>query len=79
MTPTLQIARLQAEIGACQGCGACLLTCPTNAIRPGAHAALVVLDACTGCGDCVEICPVDVIDLVAVGLHRVGPATEDGR
>jgi Pyruvate/2-oxoacid:ferredoxin oxidoreductase delta subunit len=49
----------------CQGCGACLLTCPDRAIRP-AHgpARLIVLEKlCTGCGECVEVCPVDAIDL----------------
>jgi ferredoxin len=50
----------------CQGCGACLLTCPTHAFRPASTvdgpAALVVdAHACTGCGECVEICPVDAI------------------
>lgn len=46
----------------CQGCGACLLTCPTHAIRPGDREALVVLDhLCTACGECVEVCPVDAI------------------
>lgn len=54
-------------IGACQGCGACLLTCPVHAIRPvgGPHvgAWLTVLDHCTGCGECVEVCPVDVIEM----------------
>jgi electron transport complex protein RnfB len=53
-------------IRACQGCGACLLTCPEHAIRPAAGrsgpATLTVLaDRCTGCGECVEICPVDAI------------------
>jgi len=53
---------------ACQGCGACLLTCPEHAIRPvhdrGAMAPLAVLaDLCTGCGECVEICPADAIFL----------------
>ena len=47
----------------CRGCGACLLTCPEHAIRPGAAGPLVVLpEACTDCGECVEICPVDAID-----------------
>ncbi len=45
----------------CQGCGACLLTCPEHAIRPY-EGALLVLDHCTGCGECVEICPVDAIE-----------------
>lgn len=62
-------AALRAEIGACQGCGACLLTCPERAIRPGPDGTdrhLVVLAACSGCGECVEICPVDAIRLVPV-------------
>jgi Pyruvate/2-oxoacid:ferredoxin oxidoreductase delta subunit len=54
----------------CQGCGACLLTCPEHAIRPGAAAAsprtLIVLGGrCTGCGECAEVCPADAIDLQA--------------
>ena len=47
-------------IGACQGCGACLLTCPVHAIRP-TSAGLWVADRCTGCLECLEICPVDAI------------------
>jgi len=49
----------------CQGCGACLLTCPERAIRPAqGPARLIVLGKlCTGCGECVEVCPVDAIDL----------------
>ncbi|MGH3615469.1 MAG: ATP-binding protein, partial [Pseudonocardia sp.] len=48
------------------GCGACLLTCPTHAIRPDARAvgpaALLVLhELCTGCLECIEICPADAI------------------
>ncbi|MGH3235020.1 MAG: 4Fe-4S binding protein [Streptosporangiaceae bacterium] len=49
----------------CRGCGACLLTCPEHAIRPGASSPLVVLAArCTGCGECVEVCPADAIEVV---------------
>jgi NAD-dependent dihydropyrimidine dehydrogenase PreA subunit len=57
----------------CQGCGACLLTCPERAIRPACGPArrpacgpvrLIVLEKlCNGCGECVEVCPVDAIDL----------------
>lgn len=50
------------NIGACQGCGACLLTCPARAIQPRGR-VLVVLPACDGCGECVEVCPVDAIAL----------------
>lgn len=52
----------------CQGCGACLLTCPVHAIRPvagGGGAAVLHArpDLCTGCGECVEVCPVDAVTL----------------
>jgi electron transport complex protein RnfB len=68
--PPVSRARFVAEIRGCQGCGACLLTCPEHAIRPrpapGSAAHLVVLaDRCTGCGECVEVCPVDAIDLIS--------------
>lgn len=67
------MSTLIAEVRACQGCGACLLTCPEHAIRPtrahhgaGPHATLDVHpDRCTGCGECAEVCPVDAIVLVA--------------
>ncbi|MGH3341786.1 MAG: 4Fe-4S binding protein [Carbonactinosporaceae bacterium] len=48
-------------IGACRGCGACLLTCPTHAIRPRGGTLVVLDDRCTDCGECVEVCPVDAI------------------
>lgn len=60
------------EVQGCQGCGACLLTCPEHAIRPVASASgpagLVVLaELCTGCGQCVEVCPVDAISFGTPG------------
>ncbi|MEZ0111805.1 Pyruvate/2-oxoacid:ferredoxin oxidoreductase delta subunit [Catenulispora sp. EB89] len=55
---------LIAEVRACQGCGACLLTCPEHAIRPRAGTLVVHPDRCTGCGECVEVCPVDAIVLI---------------
>ena len=48
-------------IGPCQGCGACLLTCPVHAIRPAGGGLVVLETACTGCGECIEVCPVDAI------------------
>ncbi|ACY96901.1 MULTISPECIES: DUF362 domain-containing protein [Thermomonospora] len=52
--------------GRCQGCGACLLTCPHHAIRPHGLALRIRAELCTGCLECVEVCPVDAID-VATG------------
>ena len=49
----------------CRGCGACLLTCPEHAIRPGTRSPLVVLgELCTDCGECVEVCPADAIEMM---------------
>ncbi len=50
-------------IGACQGCGACLLTCPEHAIRPDGGTLRVLDGLCTGCAECLEICPAGVISL----------------
>jgi NAD-dependent dihydropyrimidine dehydrogenase PreA subunit len=46
----------------CQGCGACLLTCPEHAIRPHGSPLTVLGDRCTSCLECVDICPVDAIE-----------------
>jgi len=51
-------------IEGCQGCGACLLTCPEHAIRPDGGRLYAREDLCTGCGECVEVCPVDAIELI---------------
>ncbi|PZG14471.1 electron transporter RnfB [Micromonospora craterilacus] len=48
-------------VGACQGCGACLLTCPTHAFTPVPGGLTVRADRCTGCLECLEVCPVDAI------------------
>ncbi|MQA80393.1 MAG: 4Fe-4S dicluster domain-containing protein [Streptosporangiales bacterium] len=58
---------MAAVITACQGCGACLLTCPERAIRPEGGELVVLEDRCTDCGECVEICPVDAITLTTEG------------
>ncbi len=50
----------------CQGCGACLLTCPEHAIRPRGGTLVAVPHLCTGCGECVEVCPVDAITVRTV-------------
>ncbi len=58
-----------AAIGACQGCGGCLLSCPEHAIRPAGGSLVVLAHRCTGCAECIEICPVD-----AISLREPGPA-----
>lgn len=77
MDAELTPAAAPVRFDGCQGCGACLLTCPTHAIRPvggdpatGAPARLHALAGlCTGCGECVEVCPVDAVVLTTVAAR----------
>ena len=69
--------------GDCAGCGACVLTCPQRAIRPGVGAPVVVTARCDGCGECEEICPVDAITMEpanpgTVSWPEPGPAKRRG-
>ena len=66
-------------IGACQGCGACLRTCPEHAIRPAGGTLIVLADRCTGCGECIEICPVDAISEKEPAADAAGPGFPAGR
>ncbi|KXS42248.1 4Fe-4S binding protein [Methanolobus zinderi] len=48
----------------CTGCGACVDSCPVEAISMNDQdLAEVDAEACVDCGDCVEICPVEAISL----------------
>ncbi len=47
--------------GTCTGCGACVTTCPTRALRPAPGGPSVLDRVCTGCLDCLDICPVDAL------------------
>ena len=45
----------------CTGCGACLLTCPEQALQAAPGRPLVLAERCTGCLECIEVCPRDAI------------------
>lgn len=64
---------------ACVGCGACIKTCPENAIHPAPRdhpsPLLVLEDSCTACAECAEVCPVSAIEQVWIeepGDRRAG-------
>lgn len=57
--------RLEIVAEKCVGCGACLSSCPVNALSMEDRKA-VVSHACNLCGMCVNSCPVD-----AIILHHV--------
>jgi heterodisulfide reductase subunit A len=46
----------------CNGCNACVPTCPTNAISMEDGKAKINPFLCTGCGACIPLCPQEAID-----------------
>ena len=47
----------------CTGCGACVDSCPVEAITMEDDVAVIDADACVDCGACVGECPVEAISL----------------
>jgi len=48
----------------CTACGACLVTCPEQALSAAPRRPAVRSERCTGCFACVEVCPRDAIRLI---------------
>ena len=47
----------------CTGCGACVSTCPVEALKMDGDKAVVDANACIDCGACVGECPVEAIKM----------------
>ncbi|MTI95073.1 MAG: 4Fe-4S dicluster domain-containing protein [Firmicutes bacterium] len=47
---------------ACIQCGACVDTCPTEAISEGDDKYIIDADTCIDCGACVDSCPTEAIE-----------------
>ena len=45
----------------CTLCGACVETCPAEAISEGDPKYIIDPETCTDCGACVDECPADAI------------------
>jgi len=46
----------------CTSCGACVDSCPVDAISEGDDKYAIDADTCTDCGACVDTCPVGAIE-----------------
>lgn len=65
----------------CTGCGACVESCPTGAIRLNNGITILDQAACTQCQACVDACPVGAITAVELPVSvmesvAVQPARE---
>ena len=49
--------------GTCTGCGACVDSCPSEAIEMVDGKAVVDAEKCVDCGVCVDECPVEAISM----------------
>lgn len=61
----------------CISCGACIDTCPTQAIgNDGMGQYAVICSECIGCGSCIATCPVNAIYMDDYGCRQQGEQTE---
>jgi len=58
-----QLAELEVDITRCMHCGACVGSCPVNAIYLN-EVLLEFNDDCNLCKRCIKVCPVGAIGLV---------------
>lgn len=45
----------------CTSCGACVDSCPVNAIAPAGNIHAIDAATCIDCGACLDTCPVSAI------------------
>jgi len=53
---------MRVDVSTCMHCGACVGTCPVNAIFLN-DTIVEFGDNCTKCGLCVRVCPVGAISM----------------
>ena len=69
MTHLNTYLRIAVDQEICMHCGACVGTCPKNALF--LHDLTVAPDRnCNGCGWCIKVCPIGAINKVAGGGRR---------
>ncbi len=53
----------KVDASGCTGCGACVDSCPSEAIEMQDGKAVIEADKCVDCGVCVDECPVEAISM----------------
>ena len=53
----------EVDAGTCTGCGACVDTCPVEAIAMQGGKAAVDAGKCVDCGACIDECPVEALSM----------------
>ena len=61
----MEVIQLDVDKTMCMHCGACVGTCPQNAMFLH-ETRLEFLENCNECGICIRACPVGAIDKVLV-------------
>ena len=51
------------DTGKCTGCGACIETCPVEALSLKDSLAVVDESSCADCGACIDVCPVGALSM----------------
>jgi NAD-dependent dihydropyrimidine dehydrogenase PreA subunit len=67
---------IHINVDLCTGCGACVETCPPQAICLMAGKAMIRPELCTACGDCVKMCVSGAITLVELPALRRSTAVQ---
>ena len=53
---------VKIDEGKCIGCGACIDSCPVEALYMEGEKAKCKEDVCVDCGACISACPVEAIE-----------------
>ena len=54
---------VKVDLDKCNGCGTCVESCPSEALKVENEKVVVDEDACVDCGVCVDECPEEALTM----------------